>query len=395
MRTSSIVALATLLLGSMGAVPVYAAPDTTGCPSGMHRANPKGAGSARSTLPHERLKPKVVVWDRKTCRPVRLRQRAAGWDQRTCRPARPRQRAAGSRRRRQPRRPASDNHLFISNPGSRVCREPDLFCAACERAKDQQWRHRKRHTIGTFGRNDSWRRLFAKDSMTLMNARCDRALDDLFQHVPLPAGVLGTIRRRMCQPGRHYHNLGHLAEMWRQHRKMARGTLRTRACRTADRQHHRLARCSLSGRTIGQRGRFRRLVAPSRQPVAQVAARDGPTGGHSNRGNRPSYRPHAGATCEPWVQWVLDLDLSPIGLSPHRVQANGSRLRAEHRNLSAAAWQQRSKQFYGALQRREHIFHSATAAQCVRRQRAAVSSVRTGSPALTAAISRVARNTRR
>ncbi len=44
MCTSSIVALATLLLGSMGAVPVYAAPDTTGCPSGMHRAESEGGG---------------------------------------------------------------------------------------------------------------------------------------------------------------------------------------------------------------------------------------------------------------------------------------------------------------------------------------------------------------
>ena len=44
MRTSSMVALAALLLGPMGAVPVYAAPDTTGCPPGMHRADAEGGG---------------------------------------------------------------------------------------------------------------------------------------------------------------------------------------------------------------------------------------------------------------------------------------------------------------------------------------------------------------
>ena len=44
MRTSSMMALATLLLGSIGAVPVYAAPDTTGCPPGMHRAEAEGGG---------------------------------------------------------------------------------------------------------------------------------------------------------------------------------------------------------------------------------------------------------------------------------------------------------------------------------------------------------------
>ncbi len=44
MRTSSMTALAMLLLGSVGAVPVYAAPDTAGCPPGMHRAEAEGGG---------------------------------------------------------------------------------------------------------------------------------------------------------------------------------------------------------------------------------------------------------------------------------------------------------------------------------------------------------------
>ncbi len=44
MRTPSMMALATLLFGSMGAVPVFAAPDTAGCPPGMHRAEAEGGG---------------------------------------------------------------------------------------------------------------------------------------------------------------------------------------------------------------------------------------------------------------------------------------------------------------------------------------------------------------
>jgi hypothetical protein len=50
MRTSSMMALATLLLGSIGAVPVYAAPDTTGCPPGMHRAEAEGGGVGSTNL---------------------------------------------------------------------------------------------------------------------------------------------------------------------------------------------------------------------------------------------------------------------------------------------------------------------------------------------------------
>lgn len=50
MRTASMMALAGLLLGSMGAVPVYAAPDTTGCPPGMHRADAEGGGVGSTNL---------------------------------------------------------------------------------------------------------------------------------------------------------------------------------------------------------------------------------------------------------------------------------------------------------------------------------------------------------
>jgi hypothetical protein len=50
MRTSSMVAVAALLLGSIGAVPVSAAPDTTGCPPGMHRAEAEGGGVGSTNL---------------------------------------------------------------------------------------------------------------------------------------------------------------------------------------------------------------------------------------------------------------------------------------------------------------------------------------------------------
>jgi predicted metal-dependent HD superfamily phosphohydrolase len=94
-------------------------------------------------------------------------------------------------------------------------------------------------------------------------------------------------------------------------------------------------------------GRWRRLP---RGLVRQVATAIEATAHHAD--------PQSGVACEPWVQWVLDLDLSPMASSSHRVRANGSRLRSELRNLSAAEWHERSRQFYGALQRREHIFHS-------------------------------------
>ena len=64
-----------------------------------------------------------------------------------------------------------------------------------------------------------------------------------------------------------------------------------------------------------------------------------------------------GGACEPWVQWVLDLDLKPIASSRQRFMTNGSRLRSEQSYLSATAWQAHARQFYSALQRRDQIFH--------------------------------------
>lgn len=194
--------------------------------------------------------------------------------------------------------------------------------------------------------------------MTLMSAHCRSLLADLFRHVPLPAADLVALRRRMREPGRHYHNLAHLAEMWRQHRKMARGMLRTprseRLIASTIALHDAVYHASRADNEAASAALWRRLAGRCRRLprslIRQVATAIEATAHHAD--------PHTGAACEPWVKWVLDLDLCPIASSGHRVRANGSRLRSELRNLSAAAWHERSRQFYGALQRRDHIFYS-------------------------------------
>jgi predicted metal-dependent HD superfamily phosphohydrolase len=66
----------------------------------------------------------------------------------------------------------------------------------------------------------------------------------------------------------------------------------------------------------------------------------------------------AGSVRRDWVQWVVDLDLSPMGRSRHRVQANRAHLRSECSYLPAAAWDERVERFFKALQRRDRIFQS-------------------------------------
>ena len=197
-----------------------------------------------------------------------------------------------------------------------------------------------------------------KDTLTLLSQRYRHAaLFDLFRHVPLAPSILRDVRRRMSRPSRHYHNLDHVAEMWLRHRKMARGTLRTPRARrlvaSAIAFHDAVYDPRRSDNEAASAALWRRLASQSRrlprELIRQVATAIEATACHSDT--------TVGATCDPWVRWVLDLDLIPIAASGNRFTANASRLRSEQSHLSAAAWEARSNQFYSALQRRDHIFH--------------------------------------
>jgi predicted metal-dependent HD superfamily phosphohydrolase len=183
-------------------------------------------------------------------------------------------------------------------------------------------------------------------------------LYDLFRYVPLAPKVVRDIRRRMCAPGRHYHNLCHLAEMWQRHRTMARGTLRTprtnRLVASAIAFHDAVFDTRRADNEAASAILWRRLAGQSRriprELIQQVAVAIEATGRH--------LEPNLSGAYEGWVQWVLDLDLVPIATSRNRFVANGSRLRSEQSHLSAAAWHACESRFYAALQQRQSIFHS-------------------------------------
>jgi predicted metal-dependent HD superfamily phosphohydrolase len=161
----------------------------------------------------------------------------------------------------------------------------------------------------------------------------------------------------MSAPNRHYHNLDHIAEMWRRHRRMARGPLRTAGMRRRvasaiafhDAIYHPLSSDNEAASAALWR-RFARQSGLPRDLIRQVATAIEATACHCDA--------TVGAACDPWVRWFLDLDLVPIAASPNDVAANASRLRAEQPHLSAAAWRQRTRRFYAELQQRPRIFHS-------------------------------------
>jgi predicted metal-dependent HD superfamily phosphohydrolase len=192
-----------------------------------------------------------------------------------------------------------------------------------------------------------------------MSNRCRYiVLSDLFRHVPLAPSALRNVQRRMCSPRRQYHNLDHLAEMWQRHRRMARGMLRTprgrRLIASAIAFHDAVYNPCRSDNEVASAVLWRRLARHSRrlprEMIRQVAVAIEATAHHSDTA--------VGGACEPWIQWFLDLDLTPIASSRQRFVANTSQLRSEKSHLSATAWQANARQFYAALERRGHIFYS-------------------------------------
>jgi len=199
----------------------------------------------------------------------------------------------------------------------------------------------------------------AKGTCSLLSLHCRHAaLSDLYRHVPLAPSIVRDIRRRMRAPNRHYHNLDHIADMWRRHLKMARGQLRTagmkRLVASAIAFHDAVYHPGRSDNEAASAALWRRFASQSRRlprdVIRQVAAAIEATACHCDA--------TVGAACEPWVRWFLDLDLVPIAASSNSVAANASRLRSEQPHLSAAAWREHTSRFYADLQRRDLIFHS-------------------------------------
>jgi predicted metal-dependent HD superfamily phosphohydrolase len=191
-----------------------------------------------------------------------------------------------------------------------------------------------------------------------ISGRCRHTLADLFEHVPLPASVLHGIRRRMSAPRRHYHNLAHLADMWRQHQTRARGQLRTsrmeRLIASAIVFHDSIYDTHRDDNEAASAALWQRFARGSRrlprELIQQVCTAIESTAHHTDA--------VAGSARRDWVKWVVDLDLSPMGRSRHRVQANRAHLRSECPYLPAAAWEERLERFFTALQGRDRIFQS-------------------------------------
>jgi len=194
------------------------------------------------------------------------------------------------------------------------------------------------------------------------------ALHDLLSTAALPEAARHAVLRRMGTAQRHYHGLGHLAVLWIRHRRFGGGTP-FRAPRAS-----RLIACSIAFHDVVYDARRRdnehrsallwRRHAPvdlSRAEVDWVFDTIEATADH--------LAPRAALTAADRLrQWMLDLDLTPLGEPAELFDRNTRRLRTEYRHLAETDWQRNRTAFLHKLQAASKLYRSAPLAAAFERQ---------------------------
>ena len=184
-------------------------------------------------------------------------------------------------------------------------------------------------------------------------------LNDWCDTARLPPAVVHQICRRMPRPGRQYHGLEHLEDLWRLHRRFTR----QRRLLVPSAQSL-IARAILFHNAVYDPARsdneqksaalWRCAARQARTPrgeIARVAAAIAATADHASGAAK-------GIEDDGTMCWFLNLDHASIGATPHRFHVNAARLRAELRNLAVAEWEDRRLAFLHSLAMRRRIYRS-------------------------------------
>lgn len=158
--------------------------------------------------------------------------------------------------------------------------------------------------------------------------------------VPVPDAAKAALRARLAEPSRHYHGTAHIALLWQRH--LAHGIgLSVQAP-----PWHTLLACAIAYHDAiydaarrdneARSAELWRAAAPALPPdqVAWVADTILATANHL------AARPASGMAPDAWAarQWMLDLDLTPLGEAPDIFDANSAALRREFAHLPDAEW---------------------------------------------------------
>jgi len=166
-------------------------------------------------------------------------------------------------------------------------------------------------------------------------------LAELLRLLPITNAARRDLRRRLAEPGRHYHGAGHVALLWRRHRQLGAGSFVTQA------RWDRLIACAIAfhdavydprrtdnearSAALWRRAAPRLHLAERRWVERTILA----TADHLAAD--PGL-----ARCGPSrlaQAWMLDLDLTPLGERAAEFDMNTRRLRREFAHLPEVAWE--------------------------------------------------------
>jgi predicted metal-dependent HD superfamily phosphohydrolase len=180
-----------------------------------------------------------------------------------------------------------------------------------------------------------------------MSGQDDAALAAMLGRVPVPAAAKADLVRRMSGPDRHYHGIGHLATLWTRHRSLCPGTgmddpnVEMRIAATilwhdavyVPGRHDNEQESAALWRGVCHGGDL------SASDVDWIAAAITATSDHI------AARPTTTQTLDQRsLQWLLDLDLSPLGEPPEAFVQNTNLLALEYAN-SQVDWRRQRVAF--------------------------------------------------
>jgi predicted metal-dependent HD superfamily phosphohydrolase len=197
-----------------------------------------------------------------------------------------------------------------------------------------------------------------------------RELQDLLEHVPVDDRARTQLLKEMSRPERLYHGVKHLELLWRRHRQYAeRAGLADPAIDT-------LVACAIAYHDSVYDSR--RSDNEKRSAEAWMSASEGSSISQEDRRwvertilatkDHLAAPPEAAAVTarsrlrEKAHQWMLDLDLTPLGDSPEVFDRNTRLLRAESGHLSDEEWTASMLSFGRIFLDAPHIYQTPTLA---------------------------------
>jgi predicted metal-dependent HD superfamily phosphohydrolase len=165
-------------------------------------------------------------------------------------------------------------------------------------------------------------------------------IDSILALVPVPDAAKTELRARLAEPTRHYHGTAHIALLWQRH--LAHGA----GLSVQSPPWHTLLACAIAYHDAiydaarkdneARSADLWHAAAPAlpADQVEWVAATILATANHL------AARPDPGMAADAWAarQWMLDLDLTPLGEAPDIFDANTAALRREFAHLTDEQW---------------------------------------------------------